>query len=390
MEQAEELFERAANESQAEIRFRLADRAQDICEKAAADRPKDPKPHFCIARALSITDRVHPEACRSGTCERAIDELKLARALDTNGVDAGRVASELGIVYSRLGRFPEALAEYDRALKLVEAERSPVSHEAPGKSFLYGNSAETLMAMGRLDEAIERYRQAEDAAPSGTIEWRLALWGLGVALDRDEQLEKSRHAIGLAVERDPAMAGLSDESVFFEPAGDKSYYLALGHEQSGERTEALAAWSDYLSVQPHARWAHRARAHIDALKKAPPEVPAGPVEISVGDPILGRTARSRVELSLMMHAHDDDLRRCHARALRRGVPRTQLQGELRIALSLFPSGRPTPDIHLSDTTIGSSDLVQCVQEVLLNWRFPPTDSQELEHLIIPIRFGKRP
>src|SRR5262249_32835517 len=160
-------------------------------------------------------------------------------SLDKNGIDAEHIASELGIVYSRLGAFEEALAEYDRALGLVESERRPNAlDDSSDRAVLYGNSAETLMALGRLDQAIGRYRLAEAAAPPGDTEWQLAEWGLGVALDRDEQVEKSREAISRALGADPNMAELSSDGVFFEPAGDKRYYEALGHEVAGDRDKA--------------------------------------------------------------------------------------------------------------------------------------------------------
>jgi tetratricopeptide (TPR) repeat protein len=394
MEQAEELFYRIAQHSTAgdtELRFRLADQAQALCEKVAAARSKDPAPLLCIARALTISDLAHPESCRPGACERAIRELGRARALDAKGIEAERIASELGIVYSRVGKFDEALAEYDRALRLVDAERRPDVLEDTNRSVLYGNSAETLMAMGRLDDAIARYRQAEEAAAPGGVEHKLALWGLGVALDRDEQVEKSREAIARAIEKDPTMSRLSDEAVFFEPPGDKSYYLGLGHEVAGERKEAMAAFNDYLAAQPRGRWVRRARAHVDALKKAPPDVhSSSPIEITIGDPFVPQPVRKPAQLAATLHEHDADLRLCHERAARAGVPRAQLRGQLRLLMMITPAGYPLP-VEVMDSSTLAQDLVQCVREVAVNWRFSAVDGEDAEHLVIPIIFGgKRP
>jgi tetratricopeptide (TPR) repeat protein len=238
---AEALLQRLYTERDTYTRFRIADEAQALCEKAMAERPKDVQPHVLMARALTVADLFHPEACRPGMCERAVDELKKARLLDVSGVDAERIASELGIVLSRLGRFAEALVEYDLALRLVEADRRPNSLDEDGdKAVLYGNSAETLMALGRLDQAIERYRLAEAASSAGSTEWQLAQWGLAVALDRDEQVEKSRAALARVLELDKPMGRLSEDGVFFEPAGDKRYYEALGHEAMGDRAQTIS------------------------------------------------------------------------------------------------------------------------------------------------------
>jgi tetratricopeptide (TPR) repeat protein len=390
IELAERLLHDLSDERRADVRFHMADEAQALCEKAAAARPRDPAPRLCIARALGVSDPLHPEACRRGACERAVEELKRARSLDTAGIEAERIASDLGIIFSRLGRFADALAEYDTALKLVDAERTPVELDAANRSVLYGNSAETLMAMGRLDDAIARYRQAEDASAPGSLEWKLAQWGLGVALDRDEQMEKSRQAIARAVDSDPSLARLSDSEVFFEPAGDKFYYLALGHEQSGERKEALAAWNDYLAAQPRSRWAHRARAHIEALKKTPEPRPLAPVELTIGMPLLIQNIRTPQQITATLRDHENDLRACYFRSLRQGSTRAQLTGDVRLRMELHPLGYVLPDARIEDTTISDGSLLRCLEEVARNWRFAAVDTQELEGLIVPISFGKKP
>src|SRR4051794_32171683 len=102
LEQAEDLFYKLAVQTNSEVRFRLADQAQALCEQAAAERPKDPRALICISHALTTSDPLHPESCRPGACERAIRELLRARAIDAQGVEAERIASELGIVYSRV------------------------------------------------------------------------------------------------------------------------------------------------------------------------------------------------------------------------------------------------------------------------------------------------
>jgi hypothetical protein len=246
------------------------------------------------------------------------------------------------------------------------------------------------MAMGRLDEAIARYRQAEDTAIPGSDEHKLALWGLGVALDRDEQVEKSRDAVARAIDKDPTMSKLSDDRVFFEPPGDKFYYLALGHEVAGERKEALAALSDYLVAQPRGRWARRARAHVDALKKAPPDPhPIGPIEVIVGDPFVLRAVRTPAQIATTLRERDGDVRLCYARALRAGIARPLLSGSVRITLEVTPEGRVLPDVQILETSVAYNDLAQCVREVAVNWRFPPVDGQDLETLVVPVYFGRR-
>jgi tetratricopeptide (TPR) repeat protein len=388
---AETLLFRAASERDPARRFSLADEAAALCERAIAERPKDPLPHVVLARALSTSDLAHPEACRPGACERAAEELRRARVLDVSGLEAERIASELGIVLSRLGQFAEALVEYDRALRLVANERPTISFEDPsGRASLYGNSGETLMALGRLEEAIARYRFAEAAAAPGELEWQLAEWGLGLAYDRDEQLEKSRAAIERALDYDPTMAHLSDEGVFFEPAGDKRAYQALGHEVAGDRELAIAAWREFLATQPNGRWTRRARAHLEALRRGPARPSEAPVLISFGELRSSPSLRAPAELDATLRAHEGDLALCYQRALR---TRPALRGTITLGFEVHPTGwLRGPAMLLPPTPTPSGEpksFERCIALASLSWRFPPIDGREIETVVVPVELGGR-
>jgi tetratricopeptide (TPR) repeat protein len=383
--QADELMRKAQLARDPAERFALADDAQALCEKAVAESPRDPVPHVHLARALSVSDPSHPEACRPGACERAVNELKRARELDSGGAEAERIASELGIVYSRLGAFADALAEYDRALNLIETERLPDRFETFGnKSVLYGNSAETLMALGRLGEAITRYRLAEQHSTAGDPEWQLAEWGLGVALDRDEQGEKARQAVKLALDRDPTMGQLSAENVFFEPAGDKFYYLAMGHEVAGDCARALAAWRGFVQAAPSSRWLKRARGHLERLEREPHcTVDVEHAHVYIGEPMRPRVLRPIDDLRQVLRRGEDDLKLCYARTLRT----ERVTGEMELALEVHPSGGQGMTPHVIESNIPSEQLRQCVKLAAQSWRFSPIDVHEAETLIISIHFG---
>src|SRR5579871_5411751 len=203
--------------------------------------------------------------------QRAVDELETAQRLSPDGPRAEALAAQLAIEYSKLGRFEPALAQYDRAIRLHGAlSVDPAEDAELGR--LQANAAETLMALGRLDESIARYRASVDHArndPDGRV---LAWWGLGVALDRDEQLEKSREAIRQALLHDrpdaPLAGALHKDDVFFMPLGDKFYYVALGFLSRENPRAAADAFRAFLTAQPRSRWAPRARAHLDEIAKA--------------------------------------------------------------------------------------------------------------------------
>ncbi len=394
---AEALLGTLANEQDPVERFRIADHAIELCQKAIVARPKDPLPHLVLSRALTIGDLQHPESCRPGACQRAVDELKRARVLDVNGIEAQRIASELGIVLSRVGAYADALAEYDRALTLIESERRPnILDDGGDKAVLYGNSAETLMALGRLGEAIDRYRLAEAAASPPDEEWQLAEWGLAVALDRDEQVEKARAAVARALELNPNMSRLSQEGVFFEPAGDKFYYEALGHEVAGDRKEAAQAWRDYLAAQPTTRWARRARAHLEALKKAPTATDAADAlaEVSFDDPIVLHGTRTPEQIGATVSAHLGDVRLCVTHALRgrKHAAERTVVGKLKIKIEITWYGYPMPHAETVDLdAIDDADLVRCVERVAVSWRFVPVERREdLDLVVLPFKLGHQP
>ena len=389
VEQAEQLLRSVSQIRDRDRRFAIADQAQALCEQAIRERPREAAPHIVLARILTVADPQHPEACRPKACERAITELKEARRLDGNGAESERIAAELGLVLSRLGAYEDALAEYDRALKLVDPERRPSVFEDYGRSVLFGNSAETLMALGRIPEAIERYRQAEAVATPGDIEWELAEWGLGVALDRDEQVDKSRQAVQRALDFDPTMSVLADDAVFFEPAGDKHYYEALGHEVAGDRELALAAWRAFLMEAPASPYARRARVHLAEIKRTPPTVSSvdpARVRVGVGEIMDLRGIRTPAALREVVQQHLDELRLCYARTLR---TEQGARGELRLQLFIDPTGWLLTRARVLLSTVVSNSLGHCVELAASTWRFPISDVTDSEEVVVTLMFGPR-
>jgi tetratricopeptide (TPR) repeat protein len=264
-----------------------------------------------------------------------------------------------------------------------------------GRTVLYSNSAETMMALGRLPQAIERYREAEATATPGQLEWELAQWGLGVALDRDEQLDKARQAIQRALDFDPTMGYLADDGVFFEPAGDKHYYLALGHEVAGDRDLAIAAWRAFLAEAPSSPYARRARAHLAELKRAPAtglSIDPARARVSLGEIMDLRGARPATALRDVVHQHLDELRLCYARTLRTGP---SARGDLRLQLLIYPNGRAVSHVLMSSvpedqtpsTGPSGNRLGRCVELATSTWRFSSTEISDPEEIVITLHFG---
>jgi tetratricopeptide (TPR) repeat protein len=396
---AEELLRRAELSRDAEDRYALADQAQALAERAMAAQPADPMPHLVAARALGMADPRHPEACRPRACERAAQALKRARDLDRPGLFADRIASELGIVYSRLGTYADALVEYDRALRTVPSERNmeiglwSYLDRFSERAVLYGNSAETLMALGRLDEAIARYRQAEAEAMVDpqlyAVELELAQFGLGVALDRDEQSEKAEQAIAAAVARDPNMRLLSRDTVFFEPPGDKAYYVALGYEVGGMRPRAIAAWREYLRAQPAARWARRARTRLGALEAARGPYVDPDKALAFVEPVRASRLRSTGDVNRLLDDALDDLRVCAARA---AFVASRAHGTVQLTFGVNMHGFLHSVRAKGDAVPAPARAVveRCVEAVAQQLRFPSIDAQLDETYEVYIGIGAQP
>lgn len=138
-----------------------------------------------------------------------------------------------------------------------------------------GNLAETYMMVGRLEDALETYREALRGA-SDTSTW----YGYAVALDRDES---TRHALDIIKslgrdQRDYFHLSVMRGHTFFVPEGEKYYYFALADEAFGFDAEAIENWRRFISSGAHPEFKPRARAHLEALmsKKKKKTLPIEP------------------------------------------------------------------------------------------------------------------
>jgi tetratricopeptide (TPR) repeat protein len=140
-----------------------------------------------------------------------------------------------------------------------------------------GNLAETYMMLGRLEEAIDTYKEALRGA-SDTSTW----YGFAVALDRDERTDQALDVIRSLGEdeRDNFHANVMRGRTFFVPAGEKYYYFALVDEALGSFDDAIEGWKAFIDSGAHPQYQPRAKAHLDALlkkrKSAPPANPPTP------------------------------------------------------------------------------------------------------------------
>ncbi|MDB4959009.1 MAG: hypothetical protein JWO36_6578 [Myxococcales bacterium] len=138
---------------------------------------------------------------------------------------------------------------------------------------IWSNLAETYMMIGRLDDAVDMYREALKRGGSAST-----LYGLAVALDRDERGAQARDLILSQTEesKETFHKRVMMRQVFFVPPGEEYYYFALLEEAYGSNELAIEYWQKYLHSPAGARVEFQARAkqHLDTLlaqrKKHPP------------------------------------------------------------------------------------------------------------------------
>jgi tetratricopeptide (TPR) repeat protein len=224
--------------------------------------------------ALALRGR-HAEAVRT---------FQRARRAAATPEEEARVWFRIAGEYSRMGALAPALDAYTRQQQLI-----------PPDAVSLANAAELLMALGRLDEAVQMYREAL-ALEEGARDRRghlsglaLGYLGLGAALDRSDRphaAQAAREAVGRGLALDPGLGvlrlveqGSGDLSVI--PPEDVSYYLALARLAQGRPSDAAAAFRAYID-RASKRAAHdpvteryvvRARGHLTELAGAPAPAP---------------------------------------------------------------------------------------------------------------------
>jgi tetratricopeptide (TPR) repeat protein len=241
---------------------RLARDAVAAYERASHIDAKQAEPHYRAAEVIygfMIDEYQFPNRSDLQAAVRHWEAFEKLSPLDPRLEPA---LFRRSLAHTKLGgeaNFLRAIADYDRELELID--QSSIRHRGDHLSTIFSNRAEILMAVGRLDDAIEGYERS--------IAYRdrsLYGYGLAVALDRDGQAQRARRIMRIYASSDPTDA-LADDGVFFVPKGEAFYYYALRAEALGQKREAIAHYNNFLASLPHSRWAKRAEQNLRALKE---------------------------------------------------------------------------------------------------------------------------
>ncbi len=130
-------------------------RAKVRLEMAVQRAPHDPEILYGLAHTTASIEDPAPDGRVERHDEEAIALFLRIRAMDPD-YEPSVIAGELGILYTRLERYAEASAEYERAIgySLVGEGNSETA---------WLNLAEVTMLSGDVALAVRRYERAADS-----------------------------------------------------------------------------------------------------------------------------------------------------------------------------------------------------------------------------------
>ncbi len=228
-------------------------RAIAALRTAAASHEEKPDAYFWLGQFL-FKDRQW-EAC--STVLQKLYEMNPGFVPEEKG-SANTLDFNLATCLLYSGKYEGAIAHYKRIITL-DYSSDRVEQKL----------GEALMALGRLDEAIEFLELATNR--SGRFDARFTL---AVALDRAERLTKSRKELAKARDRNGDLSSLRSADRIYAPAEDEHYYLGLAYAIATKRsparkTLALYHFRRFLELAPDSPWRKRAEVHAGAIGVPP-------------------------------------------------------------------------------------------------------------------------
>ena len=252
---------------------------------AAAAKPNEAEPYFRLGRLIysfyfectdvyQIPSSLRPPTCpdpRAGLDKNHAEEVigywneaekraPLDPRLSVTAFGESEILFRRAILHTKLAtksHLEAAASDYEKILAREDLGEGAAEN-------VVGNLAETYMMLGKLEDAIEMYREALRGA-SDTSTW----YGFAVALDRDERGRQALEVIQSLGkdQRDAFHLKVIKGDTFFVPEGEKFYYFALSDEAFGFDDEAIDNWKRFIDSGAHPQFQPRAKAHLEALMK---------------------------------------------------------------------------------------------------------------------------
>jgi len=186
-----------------------------IWNDTVAKSPQSPRAHNNLGIALAQAGRV-PEAI--GQYEEAI-------RINPNYAEAH---DNLGATLGEAGNFPEAIAQFMQVLRIN-----------PDSAAAHDNLADALLQEGRLPDAIEHYQQALRITP----DFADAHYNLGIAFGRSGRMTEATEQLEEALRIKPDYA-------------EAHFNLGMALGQQGRIEDAIAHYEQAIRIKPDYAEAH--------------------------------------------------------------------------------------------------------------------------------------
>jgi tetratricopeptide (TPR) repeat protein len=237
-----------------------AEAALAMLEDAGAATSPDVQVRFDLGMVLY--ELAHSSE-RTDLYEKAARTLEGALALGPDAPGSTEALDELAACYGRLDRSRDELETWRRLITRVLDPRS--------RALDSYNMAEAEMRLGRVDDALATLREVLHACgelPNTSSTYVLTLWDVAVALDRSGDPRGALATAAQAARQSAVGSGgflttgrgllKHDEGVYFVPAYERDWYLALGSEALAKQdtdpreaaaylAESLQEWDEYIT-----------------------------------------------------------------------------------------------------------------------------------------------
>ncbi len=191
-------------------------------------------PGLLLLTQLHVFRGEYPEARR---------QLQLAERLP-GAQTSGRYFFWRAYLLAQGGDHLRSLVEYRRAGSLGGVESWVIDY----------NTADVLMAAGRLEEALAAYRRAIKVR----ADRRGVMLGYAVALDRAGDVEGATRILAQTLRGDRRIERLWPKGLVLFPAEEEHVYRALILSHLGKAREATEALARFLELAPASPWAAHA------------------------------------------------------------------------------------------------------------------------------------
>ncbi len=282
-------------------------KAEELLREAITVEPKEPYAHFLLAEQLNSLRR-YADCATEFVAVLDIDPDWRDPHDEKHG--PAYIPFRAGFCLALAGRIEESITQYQKVVAVNFVGLPGAGAQAVTESTVRWNLGDSFHALGRLEEAIAEYERAIDIGGKGEAVLRFAL---GVAYDRDEEIEKSRDAMLAGIKANPTLHNIADPNVIYLPPEDEDYYHGLAYKATydeqrilGSRVRAIAYFRRYVATVGEQTWVPRAQQHLASLGST--ALGERDIEIMPGD--AGEKDKEKIIREIV--AAGPDLQKCLA------------------------------------------------------------------------------